>query len=97
MMFTRRVIALFVVLSTLLLVLAIGCGPKPPCAVPPDQVMQAQAKTEQVQNEQASTEAEIEQLQKELQSKQQELQGLQGKPEELEKKLENLKKGSGRD
>jgi septal ring factor EnvC (AmiA/AmiB activator) len=97
MMFTRRVVVLFLVLSALLLMLAVGCGPKPPCPVTPGAVKQAQAETEKFQSEQAATEAEIEELEKELAAKQAELEQLRGKPEELEKRLEELKKGSGRD
>jgi cell division protein FtsB len=96
MMFTRRVVALCLILGTLLLVSAMGCGPKPPCPVPVEQVKQAQASTQGVQDEGAATKAEIDKMEKELAAKKAELQQLQGKPEELEKKLENLKKGSGR-
>ncbi len=95
-MFTRRVVTVSFVLGTLLLMFAVGCGPKPPCPVPPEQVKQAQAETDQVQSELANTDAELEKVQKELTAKQAELQQLQGKPGELEKKLEELKKGSGR-
>jgi TolA-binding protein len=97
MMFTRRVIAVFLMLGTLLLMFAVGCGPKPPCPVPSEEVKRMQTENEQVQTELADTEAEIERLEKELKAKQAELQQLKGKPGELEEKLENLKKGSGRE
>lgn len=95
-MFTRRVMVVFLVLGTLLLMFAVGCGPKPPCPVPPEQVKQAQTSTDEVQGELAETDAELESVEKELKAKEAELQKLKGKPEELEKKLEDLKKGSGR-
>jgi predicted small lipoprotein YifL len=96
-MFTRRVMAVFAVVGTLLLMLALGCGPKPPCPVPPGEVKAMQDETAQVESELADTQAQIERMEKELSTKQAELQQLQGKPEDLEKKLENLKKGSGRE
>jgi len=95
-MFTRRVLAVILVVGALLLTCCIGCGPKPPCLVPVEQVKQAQAKTEQVQGDLAEAEAEREQLQKELKEKEAKLQQLRGKPEELKKELDALKKGSGR-
>lgn len=97
MMFTRRVMVVFLGLGTLLLMFAVGCGPKPPCLVPPEQVGQAQVETDQVQSELAETDAELESVEKELKAKQAELGQLKSKPEELEKKLEHLKKGSGRE
>ena len=96
-MFTRRVMAVFLVVGTLLLMFAVGCGPKPPCLVPPEQVKQAQDATDVVQSDLAETEAELESVEKELKAKEAELKQLKGKPEELEKKLEHLKKGSGRE
>jgi len=95
-MFTRRVLAVILVVGALLLTCCIGCGPKPPCPVPPEEVKQMQAKTEQVQGDLAGAEGEREQLQKELKEKEAKLQQLRGKPEELKKELDALKKGSGR-
>jgi septal ring factor EnvC (AmiA/AmiB activator) len=95
-MFTRRVLAVMLVVGALLLTCCIGCGPKPPCPVPPEEVRQAQAETEQVQGDLAGAETEREQLQKELREKEANLQQLRGKPDELKKELDTLKKGSGR-
>ena len=95
-MFTRRVLAVVLVVGALLLTCCIGCGPKPPCPVPPDVVKQAQDKTEEVQGDLAGAEAERMALEEELKEKEAKLQQLRGKPEELEKKLDTLKKGSGR-
>lgn len=96
MMFTRRVLAVLLVVGALLLTCCIGCGPKPPCPVPPGDVQMAQEKTEAVQGDLAGAEAEREQLEKELEEKEAKLQELRGKPDKLEKELEALKKGSGR-
>jgi septal ring factor EnvC (AmiA/AmiB activator) len=95
-MFTRRMWVVSVLAGVLLLMLAVGCGPKPPCPVGPQVVKQAQAETKQAETDLAEAVAEREALEKELSEKQAELQSLRGKPEELEKKLEALKKGSGR-
>ena len=95
-MFTRRVLAIMLVVGALVLTCCIGCGPKPPCPVPLEDVQQAQMKTEEVEGDLAEAEAEREQLEKELAEKQAKLQELKGKPDKLEKELEALKKGSGR-
>ena len=95
-MFTRRMMAVVLAVSVLLLACGIGCGPKPPCLVPPEEVQQAQAKAETVQSDLAEAEAEREQLEKELMEKEAKLKDLRGQPEKLEKELEALKKGSGR-
>lgn len=82
--------------GALLVVFAVGCGPKPPCPVGPEVVKEAQVKTQQVEGDLAEAVAERERLEKELSEKQAKLQELRGKPDELEMKLEALKKGSGR-
>jgi hypothetical protein len=95
-MFTRRMWVVSVLAAVLLVVFAVGCGPKPPCPVGPGVVKEAQTKTEQVEGDLAEAVAEREALEEELSEKQAELQSLRGKPDELEAKLEALKKGSGR-
>jgi peptidoglycan hydrolase CwlO-like protein len=96
MMFTRRVLAVVVVVGALLITFAVGCGPKPPCPVPPEVVKQAQDASDEVQTDLAGAEAEREKLQKELGEKQAKLGELKGKPEQLREELDTLKKGSGR-
>jgi septal ring factor EnvC (AmiA/AmiB activator) len=95
-MFTRRMWLAFVVAGALLVLFAVGCGPKPPCPVGPEVVEEAQAKTEAAEGELAEVTAEREKLEKELQEKQAKLDQLRGKPDALKKKLDALKKGSGR-
>jgi hypothetical protein len=94
-MFTRRIWVVPVV-GALLVLLILGCGPKPPCPVGPEVVQKAQAETEKVEGDLAEAEAERERLESELSEKQARLDQLKGKPEELRKKLEALEKGSGR-
>ena len=95
-MFTRRMWAVSLLAAALLVVFAVGCGPKPPCPVGPQVVKEAQAQTEKAESELAAAEAERAKLETELQEKEARLNELKGKPEILKKKLETLKKGSGR-
>lgn len=95
-MFTRRFWVVAAVVGAFLLIVAAGCGPKPPCPVGPEVVNKAQHDTQKVESDLAAATAEREKLQKELSDKQAQLDQLKGKPEELRKKLEALKKGSGR-
>ena len=96
MMSTRRCLAVLLVVGAVLLLLATGCGPKPPCAVPPSQVQDAQSKTATAEASLTQTQTERATLEKDLADKQAKLDAMKGKPEELQKQLDNLKKGSGR-
>jgi predicted small lipoprotein YifL len=93
-MLTRRLAITTVVLALLAMSLLVGCGPKPPCPVPPEQVMAAQDKTESVKADLDAAVAERQALEKELSQKEAKLKAL--KAQDLEKELEMLKKGSGR-
>jgi peptidoglycan hydrolase CwlO-like protein len=95
-MFTRRMWVVLAVVGALLVLMTVGCGPKPPCPVGPEVVKQAQSKTEQTQGSLTEAAAESEKLERELSEKQAKLEQLKGKPDELQKKLDALKKGSGR-
>jgi peptidoglycan hydrolase CwlO-like protein len=95
-MFTRRIWVVVAVVCALLVLMTVGCGPKPPCPVGPEVVKQAQSKTAGAESSLAEATAERERLERELSEKQANLEQLKGKPEELKKKLEVLKKGSGR-
>ena len=79
-----------------LVAFVVGCGPKPPCAVPPTQVKDAQAKTAGVQDSLSKVQAEKASLEKTLAQKQADLARAKTMPDDLQKKLDNLKKGSGR-
>ncbi|MFZ1947813.1 MAG: hypothetical protein WAW06_09745 [bacterium] len=74
----------------------VGCGPKPPCAVPPSEVKDAQAKTAAVEASLSQVQTEKAGLEKELAEKQAALSIMPGRAAELEKQLDSLKKGSGR-
>ena len=95
-MFTRRRLAVFALVGALVIVFAIGCGPKPPCPVGPSVVKMAQDETEAAETSLSDAQAEREALERELSEKEAKLESLRGKPEILKKKLEALKKGSGR-
>jgi peptidoglycan hydrolase CwlO-like protein len=79
-----------------LVALLVGCGPKPPCAVPPSEVKDAQAKTAQIEASLSQVQTEKAGLDKELAEKQAALSTMPGRAAELQKQLDNLKKGSGR-
>jgi predicted small lipoprotein YifL len=93
-MLTRRLAITTVVLALLASFLVVGCGPKPPCPVPPEEVKAAQDQTADVKADLDTAEAESAKLEKELRDKEAQLSKL--KSQDLEKELEMLKKGSGR-
>ena len=95
-MLKGRIWVVALLAGALLVVFAVGCGPKPPCPVGTEVVKEAQHKTQEAETGLAEAVAERERLEKELTEKQAELQKMRGKPAELEAKLEALKKGSGR-
>jgi predicted small lipoprotein YifL len=90
----RRLAITTVVLALLASFFVVGCGPKPPCPVPPEEVKAAQDQTSDVKADLDAAEAERAKLEKELKDKEAELKKL--KSQDLEKELEMLKKGSGR-
>jgi len=94
-MFARRSAVVLVALGALVAIL-VGCGPKPPCAVPPSEVMSVQSQTATANEALSKAQADRASLEKNLAAKQATLDSLKGKPEELQKQLDNLKKGSGR-
>ena len=93
-MFKRRLAITTVVLALLASVFVVGCGPKPPCPVPPEEVKVAQDQAADVKADLDAATAESAKLDKELKDKEAELKKLKG--QDLEKELEMLKKGSGR-
>jgi hypothetical protein len=95
-MLKGRIWVVALLAGALLVVFAVGCGPKPPCPVGPEVVKEAQMKTQKAESDLAEAMAERQRLEQELSDKQAQLQSLRGKPDELEMKLEALKKGSGR-
>jgi predicted small lipoprotein YifL len=93
-MLTRRLAITTVVLALLASFFVVGCGPKPPCPVPPEEVKAAQDQTANVKADLDAASAESAKLEKELKDKEAQLKKL--KSQDLEKELEMLKKGSGR-
>ena len=93
-MLMRRLGITTVVLALLASFFVVGCGPKPPCPVPSNEVKAAQDKTSAVKADLDAAVAERAKLEKELKDKEAELKKL--KSQDLEKELEMLKKGSGR-
>jgi predicted small lipoprotein YifL len=93
-MLTRRLAITTVVLALLASFFVVGCGPKPPCPVPPEEVKAAQDKTGSVKTDLDAATAESAKLAKELKDKEAQLKRL--KSQDLEKELEMLKTGSGR-
>jgi predicted small lipoprotein YifL len=93
-MLKRRLAITTVVLALLVSFFMVGCGPKPPCPVPPEEVRAAQDKTNGVKADLDAAVAEREAKEKELSQKEAKLKQL--KAQDLEKELEMLKKGSGR-
>lgn len=93
-MFMRRLAITTVVLALLASFFVVGCGPKPPCPVPPEEVRAAQDQTSDVKADLDAASAERARLEKELSDKEAQLRKL--KSQDLEKELEVLKKGSGR-
>jgi predicted small lipoprotein YifL len=83
-----------VVLALLASFFVVGCGPKPPCPVPPEEVKAAQDKTGSVTADLDAATTESAKLEKELRNKEAQLKKL--KSQDLEKELEMLKTGSGR-
>jgi peptidoglycan hydrolase CwlO-like protein len=94
-MSVRHGVVIAVALGVLVALVA-GCGPKPPCAVPPSEVKDAQAKTVAAEASLSQVQTEKATLEKELAQKQAELSTMPGKAAELQKQLDSLKKGSGR-
>ena len=93
-MHMRRLAITTVVLALLASFFVVGCGPKPPCPVPPEEVKAAQDQTSSVKADLDAATAESAKLEKELKDKEAQLKNLKG--QDLEKELEMLKKGSGR-
>ncbi len=93
-MLMRRLAITTVVLALLASFFMVGCGPKPPCPVPPGEVKAAQDRTGSVKADLDAATAESAKLDKELKDKEAQLNKLKG--QDLEKELEMLKKGSGR-
>lgn len=93
-MLMRRLAITTVVLTLLASFFLVGCGPKPPCPVPPEEVKAAQDQTGGVKADLDAASAERAKLEKQLSDKEAELRKLKG--QDLEKELEMLKKGSGR-
>ncbi len=93
-MLMRRLVITTAVLAFAASFFVVGCGPKPPCPVPPEQVRAAQDQTSQVKADLDAASTEKAALEKELKDKQAQLKKL--KSQDLEKELEMLKKGSGR-
>lgn len=93
-MLMRRLAITTVVLALLASFFVVGCGPKPPCPVPANEVKAAQDKTDAVKADLDAAVAERAKLEKELKEKEAQLNKL--KSQDLEKELEMLKKGSGR-
>jgi len=95
-MLMRRLAITAVVLALLASLFLVGCGPKPPCPVPPEEVKAAQSETGGVKADLDAAIMERERLEKELSQKQTKLQQLKGEPEKMRKELDALKTGSGR-
>ncbi|MGD9402035.1 MAG: hypothetical protein PVF95_07185 [bacterium] len=93
-MLKRRLAITTVVLALLASFLVVGCGPKPPCPVPPEEVRAVQDQTSGVKADLDAASAERAKLEQELKDKEAQLKKL--KSQDLEKELEMLKKGSGR-
>jgi predicted small lipoprotein YifL len=93
-MLKRRLAITAVVLALLASFFVVGCGPKPPCPVPPMEVKAAQDQTSTVKADLDAATAERAKLETELKDKEAQLNKL--KSQDLEKELEMLKKGSGR-
>jgi peptidoglycan hydrolase CwlO-like protein len=96
MMSARRGVAVLVVVGAFVALLAVGCGPKPPCPVAPSVVKEALDKTAAAEASLSQAQTEKAALEKQLADKQAQLASLKGKPDDLQRKLDNLKKGSGR-
>jgi len=95
-MFARRSTVVALVALGALVAVLLGCGPKPPCPVPPSDVQSVQSQTATANEALSKAQADRASLEKNLAAKQATLESLKGKPEELQKELDNLKKGSGR-
>jgi predicted small lipoprotein YifL len=95
-MIMRRLAITTVVLALLATLVLVGCGPKPPCPVPPEEVRAAQDRTSDVKANLDEATAQREKLETELSDKEARLSQLKSDLPKMEKEAESLKKGSGR-